>query len=531
MSTSTWELLHTAQFRASTVALVLTLVLAIRYFQSQSPKRLNLPIAKIQGNDWKATVQKATAEFPDDPFILPAFPPRIILPNRVMDEIRKLPEEKLSVRKEIYYNMHGKYTDLGKDHPVGIAAIKTDLTNNIGRMLPELQDEAAFALKFQIGAAPEWKQVFLYEKFMALSALTNGRMFVGLPVSRNPEWIQMSIKYTVDTVEVIKAINSTKPFLRPFLASSLPAVKNLSQDKLRGAQILKPYIDAVLQARKRPDAAENPANNQYNLISWMLNQMDTERSVDFQLVANEQLFAGFGSIHNTCVMVANILFDLASHPQYIPELRQEIAEVLATEPDHVLRKVTLPKMRKLDSLLRESQRMSPASMTSIQRFVTAKEGIKLSTGHTIPHGASIGFMHPLAPFVKTPPNLKTPLDFVPTQPPLDEFYPFRSSEIRSIPGHENGYQFVQTGPDNINFGHGPMACPGRFFAGALVKVIIIEILRRYDIALGPNGEGEGGPNNLKRPANIVHANLQCMPDFAKPIYFKELPQVVPFKAN
>jgi hypothetical protein len=59
------------------------------------------------------------------------------------------------------------------------------------------------------------------------------------------------------------------------------------------------------------------------------------------------------------VAVANILYDLASNPEYIPELRAEISEVLATEPEQKMRKTSLPKLRKLDSLLLESQRMNP----------------------------------------------------------------------------------------------------------------------------------------------------------------------------
>lgn len=51
--------------------------------------------------------------------------------------------------------------------------------------------------------------------------------------------------------------------------------------------------------------------------------------------------------------------DLASHPEYIPELRAEIDQVLLTEPGQQVRKSSLPKLRKLDSLLLESQRMNP----------------------------------------------------------------------------------------------------------------------------------------------------------------------------
>ncbi|KKO96881.1 hypothetical protein THAR02_11012 [Trichoderma harzianum] len=447
-----------------------------------------------------------------------------------MDEVRRLPEDQLSLRKEIFNNMHGRYTELGAEHALGVSAIKNDLTNNIGRMLPELQDEAIFALDEHIGPAPEWTQLYLYQKLLHISALTNGRFFVGLPMSRNPAWITACLKYTSDLISVVMAVGITKFFIGPLVhlvAPFLPQIRSFRRDKAIGSKVLRPAIDALLLSRQKPDAVENPANNQYNLISWILNQMDTTGAVDFDTIALEQLFAGFASIHNTAVTVINILFDLASHPQYIPAIRAEIEEVLREEPNQVIRKINLPKLRKLDSLLRESQRMNPASLTSLQRLVVAKDGIKLSTGHTIPRGTSIGFMHPFAPWVKTPSNLESHLALVQGQPPLEDFYPFRHSEMRAVPGHENGHQFVQTGPDNINFGHGPMACPGRFFAGAEVKCIIIEILRRYDVALGPGGEGAGGPSGLKRPTNVTYPNLFLLPDFKTPLYFKELPQVVP----
>jgi hypothetical protein len=84
-----------------------------------------------------------------------------------------------------------------------------------------------------------------------------------------------------------------------------------------------------------------------------------------------------------------------------------------------------------------------------------------------------------------------------------------------------------TANDNINFGHGPSACPGRFFAGAEIKVILAEILRRFDVSLGPNGEkdGQGG---FARPKNIVDpGTLQHLPDFSKMMYFRALPEVLP----
>ena len=52
--------------------------------------------------------------------------------------------------------------------------------------------------------------------------------------------------------------------------------------------------------------------------------------------------------------MTNALYDLAAHPQYVAELRVEMGEVLGMESDHILRKVALLKLIKLNSFLRES---------------------------------------------------------------------------------------------------------------------------------------------------------------------------------
>jgi gliotoxin biosynthesis cytochrome P450 monooxygenase len=131
----------------------------------------------------------------------------------------------------------------------------------------------------------------------------------------------------------------------------------------------------------------------------------------------------------------------------------------------------------------------------MNRKVTARAGLTLSTGHTIPYGSTIGFGHPFQPFSPAP---STGLLKDSSQTPLSEFYPWRYSNLRSIPGEENKHQFVSIGLESVTFGNGIHACPGRFFASNEIKVVLVELLKRYDIGLGPNGEGEG-VQGFKRP--------------------------------
>ena len=117
-----------------------------------------------------------------------------------------------------------------------------------------------------------------------------------------------------------------------------------------------------------------------------------------------------------------------------------------------------------------------ATKVNIPRIVTAPRGLKLTTGHTIPPGYLV--------MVRAQPiNLSPQL-----YPSPDEFDAFRFSRMREQPGREMKFQHTSTGSDNINFGHGIWACPGRFFASAQIKVVAAHLIRRFDIRLVPGQE-------------------------------------------
>lgn len=85
-------------------------------------------------------------------------------------------------------------------------------------------------------------------------------------------------------------------------------------------------------------------------------------------------------------------------------------------------------------------------------------------------------------------------------PEPDCFDPYRFLRLRSLPGHENSWQFTTTSIDHLGFGYGKHACPGRFFASNEIKVVIAHLLLMYDWKLA-----EGAP----RPPNMMLAT-ECV---------------------
>jgi cytochrome P450 len=152
---------------------------------------------------------------------------------------------------------------------------------------------------------------------------------------------------------------------------------------------------------------------------------------------------------------------------------------MAAEPVPYLSKSSTPKLRKLDSFCKESQRVNPLGHMTFNRKV--KKNITLHDGTLLPKGTHLAVAS--AEIAHDGSNFPDP----------DTFDPWRFYKLRQQKGHESRHQFVTTGPDSLPFGYGNHACPGRFFANNELKVIFTYVLAHYDIKMPP---GEGRPANI-----------------------------------
>lgn len=157
------------------------------------------------------------------------------------------------------------------------------------------------------------------------------------------------------------------------------------------------------------------------------------------------------------------MLDLAVHTEVLEPLRQEIETVLTAEGG--FSKAAFHKMRLLDSVLKECQRMKPAAVSGLRGILT--ENVKLSDGLLLPKGSSIAVSaHQMWDAdIYSDPHV---------------WNGWRFYELRQTPGKEHRSQLVATSPEHMGFGIGTHACPGRFFAAHEVKLALCHILLRYD---------------------------------------------------
>lgn len=119
--------------------------------------------------------------------------------------------------------------------------------------------------------------------------------------------------------------------------------------------------------------------------------------------------------------------------------------------------------------------------------------VKLSNGLVLPRGTHIG--------VAAGANALDEALFE----NAGEFDGFRFERLRAQPGNDAKYQFVTThNTDQLHWGVGSHACPGRFFAAYEIKMLLAKILLDYDFKLessqGPAGQR---PMDIKRDIRVI----------------------------
>lgn len=346
------------------------------------------------------------------------------------------------------------------------------------------------AFQDELPPCKDFTRIPINRALWRIVAKVSGRFFAGAELARSEEYMDMSINYTLEIAGAVKGIAAIKPEEREAKAPSLPQLVQLQNRRKRTLEFIRPLI----AARKKAMAEDIDYQAPDDMIQWILNGEKKYGKLSVEELAEIQLFLIFAAIHTTTMTTINAFYTLAAMPEIVPELRDEIRAVLM-EHDGKFSTPALQKMEKLDSFLREVMRVYPLSLSTFQRKV--HRPITLSNGQLIPAGVIIEI--PAHSIVHDPERFDRPGEF-------DAFRHYRARHsdagAGASPGGEKkapagagaaAHQMVSTSLNNLPFGYGRQACPGRFFAANEIKMIVARAVLDYEIQLA-DGATERYPN-------------------------------------
>lgn len=335
----------------------------------------------------------------------------------------------------------------------------------------------------------------MYSKIARIVAIASTRIFMGEEMAHNKEWIQTSIDYTMHIVNGSHAIKRWRPWLRPFVYRFVPELQQIQKDIATGRRLLKPIIQARREGSEK-EGYEKPDD----MLQWMMDARikKGDRDRDYDHLVTIQLALAFAAIHTTTASVTHMFYDLSVMPQYIDIIRDEIKEQLAAHGGAWSGKM-MKSLKKTDSFMKESQRLNPIGFVNFSRRMLVD--YTLADGTFLPRGSTVMVNTYL---------IGQDADVLQGEPNAFDGLRFYKRGIAAR-GSANGgnstetaeqaagkHQFVSISQANMSFGWGRHACPGRFFAGNEIKLILAKVLEKYDMRL----EGEERYKNWRFEASV-----------------------------
>lgn len=224
------------------------------------------------------------------------------------------------------------------------------------RLNETIAEEVDATVRQYLPPCEDWTEILVDKELVTIIAQISGRIFVGPELCKEPKYLDSGINYTLDVMKAVNAIKKMRPWLRPFLASSLQEVRQLRRREKEATEFLEPLVQERVEAQKKDPNWQPPDD----MMQWMLNRSKGLSSVKY--IAKMQLGLTFAAIHTTSMTATNILYTLAATPEYVEPLREEIRTVMADNGGLITSRA-LQQLLKLDSYMKEVIRCYPPGVS------------------------------------------------------------------------------------------------------------------------------------------------------------------------
>lgn len=321
-----------------------------------------------------------------------------MLPRSLVSWLIEQPEDVLSAHRAHNEILYGDYNFLSSDAGDGFGGrvMHKSLPRNLPSLIPCVDDEIQHAARVALGhVTEEWASVNLWDLWLEIVPRVTNRMLTGRAVSRDEGFLKSMVAFTDTVVRNCILLDMCPRALHPVVGRLL-AMPTWLQWR-RAHRTVGPVIAKRLEDMRRQaggDAEYKDWAAPEDFITWLIRLAMAEgrtSELDPMAISLRLLPLEFASIHTTVLTGHSWMLDLLSTPADDGILEVLSAEVRAHKPGGgAWNKAALASLVRLDSSIRESQRISNFADTLIERVVVAPRGLRHPDfAWTLPPGAFV----------------------------------------------------------------------------------------------------------------------------------------------
>ncbi|KAI1121476.1 ent-kaurene oxidase [Nemania abortiva] len=334
------------------------------------------------------------------PFLAPGGmfrPYDVVLPQSMLSWLFEQPESVVDAITAHNVNMFGRFNFLDPavaKHNFGPRAVHKSLSRNLAELLPAVDDEIQHAIKKKTANVSEaWETISLWDLWLDIVGPAANIALTGPDACRDKEFLRAIFNFNHVIFRNIIFLRMFPAFLHPLLGR-LATISNWLYWR-KAYKILGPIIKLRIDQMQRRAGGEGESNEwtpPNDLITWLIRLIQEEHptaELDPVMISKHMLPVELAAVDTTVVTGTLWIQDLLKSPTAINDLVEELS---AHQPAAGKRwsKEALLSLSRVDSSIRESQRLSNFHLTLIERAVIPTGGVRLpELGWMIPQGAQL----------------------------------------------------------------------------------------------------------------------------------------------
>ncbi|KAI0390333.1 putative cytochrome P450 [Xylariaceae sp. FL0594] len=384
----------------------------------------------------------------------------VFLPSRYLLDLKRAQLNALSFSRSIY-DIFLLYTSIGKlhsrAHDLMVELVKRHINTRLSHLIPILTDECDYAFEVELGDLETWTPVL-----------------VGKGLCRNDNYLEAAQGFS-DSIIMNSLVLSMLPLgpLRHVLSRLLSFAPRA---RLRRAvEELLPTVQARLGASVDSGASSRISTDSDG-IDWIIDlSKEAGLAPDTRFLTHALLLLDWAGSPPTASLVTQMAYQVLLEPHYLAPLRSEAETAFAT---FGFTEKALSRMPLMDLFICETNRLYPTGTATCARTVMVPRGTRFHDGLYLPAGSKIAV--PTLAIHTDPDNFANPLVF-------DGFrFTSKSHEESANPNIDSTRFGTKSDPTTVcdtklAFGYGKHACPGRFYAVRMAKLVFGKVITGYDM--------------------------------------------------
>jgi hypothetical protein len=329
-------------------------------------------------------------------FVLPVtlgMPAEVVVPRSQMRWLYDQPDSIISTTEAHYDILQGDYSFIEPiilRDPFHEHVIHKKLVRSLNAISLHTAEEVPAAVDAIYGLdTTNFKKLDVMDSFFSMMPTLTNRMMVGPTLCREQKYLDAVVAFTKDIIRTQMFMLLSPKAIHPVLGRLLGLTSTYHY--WQSSRFTLPLITKRLEEIKKKDAG-NPDYKAWDepqdYITWAYRTAQNEGRMDEMQpvrIAQRILPLNFAANHTTTITAYETLVNiLSADPSVLEDLREEAHRIYHEGGGWT--KQGFSRMYRMDSAIRESQRIAPISLTFVHRKVIAKGGIMSPEGAHLKYG-------------------------------------------------------------------------------------------------------------------------------------------------